>query len=119
MAIEGIRIFLVEDEAIIAMMAEDMLEELGCDIVATATALPEALKVVETIPFDLALLDINLNGVDSSPVAETLRAQGRPFIFTTGYGSAGRAPAYSDVPLVTKPYRSTDLADAIRRALGD
>ena len=119
MAIEGTRIFLVEDEAIIAMMAEDMLEELGCETVATATALAEALDAIETVPFDLALLDINLNGVDSGPVAEKLRASGRPFIFTTGYGSAGRAPAYSDVPLVTKPYRSTDLADAIRRALGD
>ena len=118
MSVEGTKVLLVEDEAIIAMTAEDMLEELGCETVATAMTVNEALDAVEREEFDLALLDINLNGTESLPVAERLREAGRPFIFTTGYGSAGCDEAFSDVPLVTKPYQIGDLEAAIGRALG-
>ena len=118
MRLEGVRILLVEDEPIIAMTAEDMLEEIGCRVVASAGALGDALAAAEQEGFDVALLDINLNGVDSYPVAARLREDGRPFIFTTGYGPSGRDPAYADVPLVTKPYQLADLASAIGRALG-
>jgi CheY-like chemotaxis protein len=114
MSLEGVRVLLVEDEAIIAMTAEDMLEELGCATVASASTLSEA----EIGGFDVALLDINLNGVNSLPVAERLCEAGRPFVFTTGYGAAGRGSAYEDVPLVTKPYQIGELEVAIRAALG-
>jgi CheY-like chemotaxis protein len=113
----GTRILLVEDEAIIAMTAEDMIEELGCTLVATASTLAEAEAAVREREFDLVLLDINLNGVESLPVAEQLAAAGRRFIFTTGYGSAGTGAKFSGVPLVTKPYQLSDLAEAIARAL--
>jgi CheY-like chemotaxis protein len=113
-----VRILLVEDEAIIAMTAEDMAEELGCRIVASTASLDEALAAAGRGGFDVALLDINLNGVDSLPVAVRLKAEGTPFVFTTGYGSSGRDPAFDDVPLVTKPYRLADLAAAIAAALG-
>ena len=117
MALEGVRVLLVEDEAIIAMTAEDMLEELGCVTAATAATLPEALDAVGGA-FDVALLDINLNGRESLPVAARLRELGRPFVFTTGYGAAGSGADFCDVPLVTKPYQIADLEAAIRRALG-
>jgi CheY-like chemotaxis protein len=113
MSLTGLRVLLVEDEPIIAMTAEDMLEELGCTIVATATTLAGALAAVEREAFDLALLDINLNGVESLPVADRLREAGRPFVFTTGYGAVAR-----DAPLVAKPYQLRDLEAAIREALG-
>jgi CheY-like chemotaxis protein len=118
MSLEGVRVLLVEDEAIIAMTAEDMLEELGCATVASASTLSEALAAAEIGGFDVALLDINLNGVNSLPVAERLCEAGRPFVFTTGYGAAGRGSAYEDVPLVTKPYQIGELEVAIRAALG-
>ena len=118
MSLNGIRVLLVEDEAIIAMTAEDMLEELGCSTFAAVSTLAEALEAAADDRFDVALLDINLNGVDSFPVADRLRQSGRPFVFTTGYGSAGRAEAYDDVPLVTKPYQLKDLESAIAAALG-
>jgi CheY-like chemotaxis protein len=118
MALDGTRVLLVEDEAIIAMTAEDMLEELGCETAAIASTLAEALEAVGTVGFDCALLDINLNGAESLPVAARLRAMGRPFVFTTGYGSAGTGPDYRDVPLVTKPYQLADLEKAILAALG-
>ena len=117
MSLEGVRVLLVEDEAIIAMTAEDMLEELGCALAATAASLEEALACVEQRTFDIALLDINLNGQQSLPVAARLKEKGMPFVFTTGYGSAGSGPEHADVPLVTKPYQLGDLEGAIRTAL--
>ena len=113
----NLRILLVEDEAIIAMTAEDMLEELGCTVACIASTLAEALAAVEEAGFDAALLDINLNGEESLPVAARLREMRRPFVFTTGYGAAGSGADYADVPLVTKPYQLADLAGAIRKAL--
>jgi CheY-like chemotaxis protein len=118
MSLAGVRVLLVEDEAIIAMTAEDMLEELGCTVAATAANLSEALAAAEAGGFDLALLDINLNGRESLPVAARLRAAGTPFVFTTGYGAAGSGSDYADVPLVTKPYQMADLKRAMTAALG-
>jgi CheY-like chemotaxis protein len=118
MSLDGLRVLLVEDEAIIAMTAEDMLEELGCTIAATATNIEEAFACVEKREFDVALLDINLNGHQSLPVAAALKEKGTPFVFTTGYGAAGSGADYADVPLVTKPYQIADLQAAIGQALG-
>jgi CheY-like chemotaxis protein len=118
MLLEGVRVLLVEDEAIIAMTAEDMLEELGCITATTATTLSEALEAADREAFDVALLDINLNGRESLPVAVRLRERRCPFVFTTGYGAAGSGGDFADVPLVTKPYQLADLESAIRRALG-
>jgi CheY-like chemotaxis protein len=117
MSLEGVRVLLVEDEAIIAMTAEDMLEELGCTLAATASSLDEAFACVEQHSFDVALLDINLNGQQSLPVAALLKEMGRRFVFTTGYGTAGCGADHADVPLVTKPYQLADLETAIRQAL--
>lgn len=115
--LEGVRVLLIEDEAIIAMMAEDMLADLGCEVVALETNLAPALARAERDGFDVALLDMNLNGEDSSPIAVRLREAGRPFVFTTGYGDAGRPDGFEQVPLVCKPYRASDLGDAIGRVL--
>lgn len=114
----GTRVLLVEDEAIIAMTAEDMLDQLGCVTVASSSTLADAMVTAARGGFDVALLDINLNGLDSLPVAALLKEAGVPFVFTTGYGTTGRDPRFNDVPLVTKPYQLGDLADAIARALG-
>ena len=111
------RVLIVEDEAIVAITAEDMLEELGHAVAGVAGSLAEALALVERGGFDLALLDINLNGTQSLPVARALRARGLRFVFATGYGAAGRSEEFADVPIVTKPYRLRDLADAIAQAL--
>lgn len=114
MSLAGVRVLLVEDEPIIAMTAEDMLEELGCTAVATASTLAEALEAVERVDFDIVLLDINLNGIESHPVADRLREAGRPFVVTTGYGS----DAAQGAPVVAKPYRLRDLETAMTQALG-
>jgi CheY-like chemotaxis protein len=115
--IQGCRVLLVEDEAIIAMTTEDMLEELGCTVAATAASLEAAFAAARSEDYDIALLDINLNGERSLPLAAELRSAGRPFLFTTGYGPEGAGTMFADVPVVTKPYWAADLAKAIERAL--
>lgn len=116
--LDGVRVLVVEDEAIIAMTAEDMLEELGCILAGTVATLEEAVAAANAGDFDVALLDINLNGEASLAVALALKEEGRPFVFATGYGEAGRGGEFADVPLVTKPYRMEDLGAAIGKALG-
>jgi CheY-like chemotaxis protein len=117
LSLSGIRVLLVEDEPIIAMTAEDMLGDLGCTIAYVAVTLSEALAAAREGDFVVAILDINLNGVDSMPVATLLRRRKIPFIFTTGYGSSGRAAEHADAPLITKPYRLMDLEQGLLRAL--
>jgi CheY-like chemotaxis protein len=112
----GLRVLLIEDEVVIAMTAEDMLEEIGCLVTAQATNFNEALDNASRDNFDLALLDVNLNGVMSLPVARLLREKGKPFIFTTGYGNVGLESEFSDIIVVSKPYTIRTLENAIQTA---
>jgi CheY-like chemotaxis protein len=112
------RVLLVEDEAVIAMLVEDMLEDLGHELVTVATRLEEALAAAESEAVDLAILDLNLGGVLTYPVADMLRDRGVPFIFATGYGSGGLKEAYSDLPALQKPFNQEALGLAIIGALG-
>ncbi|MGE3747592.1 MAG: response regulator [Sphingomonadaceae bacterium] len=114
--LDGLRILLIEDEVVIAMTAEDMLEEIGCTVSAQASSFNEAMGCALEGDFDFALLDINLNGVMSLPIAQKLREAGKPFIFTTGYGSVGIDREFSDVTVVTKPYTIRTLSNAIQAA---
>src|SRR4051812_4707034 len=83
----GGTVFLVEDEVMIRMMVADMLEELGYTVAAEAGEINEAIRLAQSAEFDLAILDVNVNGKVISPVAELIQARNRPFIFATGYGS--------------------------------
>lgn len=114
--ISGLRVLLIEDEVVIAMTAEDMLEEIGCVVTAQASTFNEALDTASRDDFDIALLDVNLNGIMSLPVARLLREQGKPFVFTTGYGNAGLEEEFSGVQVVSKPYTMRTLASAIQSA---
>lgn len=114
-----LRVLLVEDETLVMMMIEDMLFDLGAASVETAMGLDEARRVAETVDVDFAVLDVNLSGDKSYPVAERLRARGVPFVFATGYGSKGHDPAWRDAPTVTKPFETEQLGRLIERVLGD
>jgi CheY-like chemotaxis protein len=105
----------VEDEAMIAMLMEDMLSELECDVVATVGELQEALAIAGTGAFDLAFLDVNLRGSPVYPVAVALRARGIPFAFVTGYGTSGVDPAHPDAPVLQKPFQGRDLEAVLAR----
>jgi CheY-like chemotaxis protein len=88
-AIPAKRILVVEDELMIRMLLEDMLGELGYTVTAEAGRLEEALQAAKTADFDIAILDVNLDGEPVSPVADALVARGTPFVFATGYGERG------------------------------
>ena len=113
----GGSIFLVEDEVMIRMMVADMLEELGYSIAAEAGEVSDALRLAQSVEFDLAILDVNVNGKVISPVAELITARNRPFIFATGYGSSGLPAEYRDRPALQKPFQIETLARAIEQAL--
>jgi DNA-binding response OmpR family regulator len=113
----GGSVFLVEDEVMIRMMVADMLTELGYHVAAEAGEIGEALRLAESTEFDLAILDVNVNGKVISPVAELIRSRNRPFIFATGYGSSALPPEFRDRPALQKPFQLETLARMIDVAL--
>ncbi len=112
-AFKGLRILVVEDEELIAMLLEDFLLDLGCEIVGPAGTVAAALPLVEAGGIAGALLDLSLNGEPVYPVADTLAARGIPFIFTTGYAQADLAPRFAGTPTLAKPFSSRALQDTI------
>jgi CheY-like chemotaxis protein len=84
----GRRVLIVEDEALIALLLEDMVQELGYEVAGTAHSLDAAMDA-EPASYDLAILDVSLSGRDVYPFAVTLAARGTPFAFATGAGALG------------------------------
>lgn len=116
MSLHGVRVLVVEDEPIVAMCLEDMLIELGCDVVGPAAQLASGLALAEGEALDAAILDINLGGERSYPIAAALRGRGLPYVFASGYGAAD--PAYAGpVGLIAKPYRIDDIRAALEQLL--
>jgi len=101
----------------IRMMVADMLEELGHSVAAEAGEIGEAVKLAQSTDFDLAILDVNVNGRVITPVAELINARNRPFIFATGYGSSGLPEEYRDRPALQKPFQLETLAQMISATL--
>lgn len=111
------RVLIVEDEMIIALTLEDMLTELGYEVAATTTNLEQSLQAAGELEMDVAVLDLNLNGQYTLPVAEILTQRGVPFVFQTGYGSQGLDIAGFKAPVVSKPFVAEDLGRALRIAM--
>jgi CheY-like chemotaxis protein len=105
------RIMIVEDEALIAMVLVDHLQELGLVAVGPFSRVADALKVDGEV--DAAILDVNLAGESVYPVADMLKARGVPFLFMTGYGSASIDPRFADVPVLQKPIEAKSLEDML------
>lgn len=117
MELAGMRVLLVEDESLVAMLVEDMLADLGCTVAAHAGSLPEALEEARAGGFEVALLDVSLDGKKVFPVAEALSVQGIPFAFASGYGRAGLPEAFRTRPVVPKPFQIEELSAALTAAL--
>lgn len=111
------RILVVEDELMIRMLLEDMLGELGYTVAAEAARIEEALEAAKNADFDIAILDVNLNGQPISPVADALVARGMPFVFATGYGERGLPEGYRDRPTLKKPFQMDGLKQMLQTAL--
>ncbi|KQO67047.1 response regulator [Methylobacterium sp. Leaf89] len=114
--LQGRRVLLVEDESLVAMLGEDMLLDLGCEV-EVAMRLDKAIDLARRADLDMAILDVNLGETCSYPVADALFERGIPFIFATGYGLSGIEPAYQAIPVMQKPYQVAQMERLLRHLL--
>jgi CheY-like chemotaxis protein len=115
--LDGLRVLVVEDEALVSMLLEAMLEDLGCAVVGPAGRVAEAIKLMDGDPdaIDVALLDVNVAGEQVFPVAEALKAAGKPFAFSTGYGEAGVGDGWRGATALQKPYTFEDVRAVLEK----
>ena len=118
-ALEGLRVLVVEDETLVAMLLEDMLADHGCVVAATASRIPQALEHIadEGLGLQAAILDVNLAGQPSFPLAEALAAKGVPFVFATGYGAGGLPETWRDRPTLQKPFSHDEVGRMLKVAV--
>ena len=117
-SLQGLRVLVVEDEAPIAMMIEDMLQDMGCVVAESVASISEAMRVIDTRTVDFAILDINLGGRSAVTVADYLTTNGTPFVIGSGYGRAGLPVHLQSRKIIQKPFLRGDLEKAIRASLG-
>ena len=115
-ALSGLRVLVVEDEVAISLLLEDMLLDLGCEVVGPAGRLSAATALAEQEEIDLAILDVNVAGEPIYPLVDALAKKGVPFVFSTGYGSSGIQERYRNRPVLQKPFGQNDLARLLASA---
>jgi CheY-like chemotaxis protein len=113
----GLRVLLVEDENLIALLLEDMLADLGHTVIGPLARLDKALEAAQREEFDVAILDVNINGGDTYPIAEALAVRDIPFFFSTGYGKNSLRAPYRDCPTLQKPFQQDDLQKLFGKVL--
>ena len=113
----GLRAFVVEDEALVLLTLEDMLADLGCEVVVSTQHVDEALRLAVDAAVDVALLDVNVGGTRIDPVAQVLAARGVPIVFVTGYETPSLPDGIGPSTRVGKPFQVRELADGLRRVL--
>ena len=101
----------------IRMMVADMLEDLGYGVAAEAGDIVEAARIAQSEAFDIAILDVNVNGRVISPVAELIQARNIPFVFATGYGSQGVPEEFRGRPTLQKPFQMDTLREVLEQTL--
>jgi DNA-binding response OmpR family regulator len=113
------RVLLVEDQAAVSMLIEDMLLDLGVEIVGPMSTLDDAMELARTVEIEAAVLDINVGGTLSYPVADVLRDRGVSVIFATGYDISVLPGRFRNTPILLKPFDERQLATAVQAALAD
>ncbi len=112
-ALSGLRLLLVEDEFMIAMLIEDILLELDCVVIGPFASLTEALHAAQHAALDGAVLDVNLRGEKVYPVAEVLEGRGVPFLLLSGYGSDAIPADRPDWRACSKPFNPAELIEML------
>jgi len=113
------RVLVLEDEPLLAMLLEQNITELGYSLAGSAATVSQALALLEEREIDCALLDWSLgDNTTSLPVARRLRQEGRPYCFLSGHSSLEASPLIDDAPLLTKPFRLDDLENALKGMAG-
>ena len=108
---------IVDDEPLVALGMEDMLREADFEIAGCVGSLEKALAALDALDFDVVLLDVNLRGRSTEPVAAALRRRGTPFVVVSGYGRAHLSEPFGGAPLLSKPFQSDALIRTIRKIL--
>jgi DNA-binding response OmpR family regulator len=111
--LSGRRILIVEDEAIVSLMLEDLLTESGCIVIGPTGTTTAALALIEHESIDCAVLDVKLTDGMSVPVAEALAARGIRFVIATGWDRESIPPAYNGAPVLSKVFMPDQLIEAI------
>ncbi|MEA3060678.1 MAG: hypothetical protein QOJ94_459 [Sphingomonadales bacterium] len=111
-------VLIVEDESLISMMLEDFLDSLGHRVAGTCETVADALARVEEGGFDVAIIDVNLNGERVWPVADRLVAKGIPYILATGGHIEPPPPAHAGAPVLSKPFTLDAIEPALDEACG-
>ncbi len=107
------KVLVVEDEYLIRMLLEDMLGDLGYELAAGVGTIAEASEVATSGDFNVAILDVNLDGEEIYPVADILAGRGLPFVFVTGYGECSLPAPHRDRPALQKPFQAEQLKTAL------
>jgi CheY-like chemotaxis protein len=115
MAAGSHRVMVVEDEALVAMLVEDALLDAGFDVLGPAATVQEAIALLERERPDAVVLDLNLAGETSTPVADMLAAKGIPYVIATGYGASGLPAGHQDAMVLAKPYDPMELTAVLGR----
>ncbi len=113
----GIRVFVVEDEALVLLSLLDMLEDMGCTVPASAQGIADALRKASDLSFDIGLLDVSVAGQRVDPVADLLAGRAIPFVFTSGHERDSLPMRFKERPLLSKPYAAGQLQAALLRGL--
>ncbi len=116
-SLEGARILVVEDEALIALSIEQTLRDFGCTVVALAMHIDDALPIAQSGDVDAAMLDVNVGGREVFPVADVLIRRRIPVLFATGYGAEALRSDLRGRPIIRKPFQARELRQALERAL--
>lgn len=113
---QTLRFMILDDEAIIAIDLAEMLQGLGHSVVSIANRVSGAMEFALHGDFDMAILDINVHGAVSFPLAEVLQSRGVPFIFASGYGERGLIEGFRDAFVLTKPFGVGELNNMVEKA---
>jgi CheY-like chemotaxis protein len=111
--LRGLRVFVAEDEGLVLMLLQELLEDLGCRVVATATNLSGALSLSGAGDFDIAVLDVQLGTEAIDPVVDAVLARGVPLVLATGYDSAVIAERFPRAKILKKPYSLKTLREVL------
>lgn len=115
--LKGCRVLIVEDDVRISMLMQESLVEMGCEVAGTAMLFDDAFDMAASQPFDVALLDISLNGELSYPVAEAMLHRNQKFVFVTGHVMETLPAPFQGTPVLHKPFGLRDLQNVLRMAL--
>lgn len=112
------RVLVVEDEMTVAMLIEDMVAELAYDLAAVVPRLEDAMRLLDSDSFDLAMLDVHLNGKTVFPFAAELQSRDIPFLFATAYGRRGIPEEFRGHLVLQKPFGPVELRRALMELSG-